>query len=112
MWSMWMIGVSVVVPHLIVSGRYGQATSVLLHLIGNVMGFASLLRESWMFTSAVARMRTLYGVQATERQGAVPPNSGRTYRLIIASKSSINSLFEEAIPLSSTLHALIFSIKL
>lgn len=52
----------------IVSGRYGQATSVLHHLIGNVMGFASLLRESWMFTSAVARMRTLYGVQASERQ--------------------------------------------
>lgn len=77
-----MIGVSVVVPHLIVSGRYGQATSVLLHLIGNVMGFASLLRESWMFTSAVARMRTLYGVQASERQGAVPPNSGRTYRYL------------------------------
>jgi hypothetical protein len=63
-----------------VSGRRRQATSVLLHLIGNAAGFASLLRGWQMFTSGVVRMRMLYGVQASERQAAVPPNSGRIYR--------------------------------
>lgn len=79
----------------IVSGRRRQAMSALLHLIGNVAGFASLLRGSWMFTSAVVRIRTLYGVQASERQVNVPPNSGRTN---ISEKASIGMVLFHPIP--------------
>jgi hypothetical protein len=53
---------------------------VLLHLIGNAAGFASLLRGSRMFTSGVVKMRMLYGVQASESLAAVPPTQeGYTY---------------------------------
>jgi len=39
-----------------VSGRLSLAVSVLLHLIGNVAGFAGPLREWWKFTGHVVKM--------------------------------------------------------
>ncbi|KAJ4844383.1 Beta-1,3-galactosyltransferase 2 [Turnera subulata] len=47
----------------IVSGRLRQAISVLLPLIGAVVGSASLLRGSKRFTGAVGKVRMHYGQQ-------------------------------------------------
>ncbi|KAB1216238.1 putative beta-1,3-galactosyltransferase 4 [Morella rubra] len=55
----------------IVSGRRRLATSVQLLLIGNAAGFASLLKESWTFTSDVVRMKMLCLLLASERQAHV-----------------------------------------
>lgn len=60
---------SLIIPNLpqIVSGRLRQAMSVLLHSIGPVVGFASLLRGSRRSTGVVGRVRMLCGVQNSDQ---------------------------------------------
>lgn len=51
----------------IASGRLRQATSVLPHLTGVAVVFASLLNGSKKFTSAVVKVKMLCGVQFSEK---------------------------------------------
>ncbi|KAJ0017439.1 hypothetical protein Pint_09926 [Pistacia integerrima] len=72
----WLIGLDV--EH-IVSGRLRWAKPVLPHLIGDAVGFASLLTGSKKFMSSVVRVRMCYGVQVSEILPAALPNSGMAY---------------------------------
>ncbi|KAF8391547.1 hypothetical protein HHK36_023853 [Tetracentron sinense] len=58
-------------PGKIASGRRRREISVLLRSIGAAVGFAGLLTGSRRFIGAAGKVRTLYGVQFSERQAAV-----------------------------------------
>lgn len=59
------------------NGRHKQATYVLLHLTGAVVGFAGLSIGSRRFIGDVGKVKMPYGLLHFKNCGAFLPNSGR-----------------------------------
>lgn len=53
---------------------------MLLLLTGDAAGYVILILESWKFTSAVERVRTPFGAQASNKLGRIGISEGTTGR--------------------------------